>query len=491
MLFSKKPATVLWPKSDNVAVYRDLKENNTFSVDLNLWSKLSESEVSSLRTYLAQSQITQCTILVPDDVLLTKSFLYDSKIDSIDKNEVIGLAESFVQFKINPDAIEYNLVAAGERTIIQSRIFDQSKINHLKENLDQLGLHSYSFVSVSAAIAKVVSTFFDQEYFFLYPLNQTESTLLLARKDSVFLTANVKNNALDIQKIINYSNLYFSAPITKIYVPANKELEINTTTELNKTPYSETQIASELHQPSNLPLPVLGVFAQSVTPAVIIKPDNIHSTPPKTNMENKKNILPLIAVFVVTAAIASIIIWFVLNRNNTKVTDVSNDVTPTIDQTIPTDTPVPTAAPTVADISKKIKIQVLNSTDINGQAATLKAKLVGMGFTSVTVGNSKDKKTANELQTKASMASASAYFENKLAGYFDATVTNDLPASSNYDVVFNIGTDLSKGTAPPSADTTTTIPTPTKKTTTKVTPTATTSAAKVTPTKKLSPTPTE
>ena len=108
MLFSKKPATVLWPKSDNVAVYRDLKENNTFSVDLNLWSKLSESEVSSLRTYLAQSQITQCTILVPDDVLLTKSFLYDSKIDSIDKNEVIGLAESFVQFKINPDAIEYN-----------------------------------------------------------------------------------------------------------------------------------------------------------------------------------------------------------------------------------------------------------------------------------------------------------------------------------------------------------------------------------------------
>ena len=213
-------------------------------------------------------------------------------------------------------------------------------------------------------------------------------------------------------------------------------------------------------------------------------------------MENKKNILPLIAVFVVTAAIASIIIWFVLNRNNTKVagdiTPVDNAV-PTVDQTAatPTEIPSPTAMPSVADISKKIKIQVLNSTDINGQAATLKAKLVGMGFTSVTVGNSKDKKTANELQTKASMASASAYFENKLAGYFDATVTNDLPASSNYDVVFNIGTDLSKGTAPPSADTTTTIPTPTKKTTTKVTPTATTSAAKVTPTKKLSPTPTE
>lgn len=477
MLFSKKPATVLWPKSDNVAVYRALKENNTFSVDLNLWAKLSESEVSSLRTYLAQSQITQCTILVPDDVLLTKSFLYDSKIESIDKNEVIGLAESFVPFKINPDAIEYNLVPAGDRTIIQSRIFDQSKINHLKENLDQLGLHSYSFVSVSSAVAKVVSTFFDQEYFFLYPLNQSESTLLLARKDSVFLTANVKNNALDIQKIINYSNLYFSAPTSKIYVPADKDLEINATTQLNKTPYSETQIATELRQPANLPLPVLGVFAQSVAPAAIIKPDNIHSTSPKTNMENKKNILPLIAVFVVTAAIASIIIWFVLNRNNTKVVETPvEEAIPTIDQSTPTEAPTPTTAPPVEEISKKIKIQVLNSTDINGQAATLKEKLVQLGFTSVTVGNSKDKLTSNELHTKASMSSASAYFQSKLSGYFDATVSNDLKDNSTYDVVFNIGTDLSNGTTPPS--TTDTTVTPTKKLT--ATPSA--AAKKVTPT---------
>ena len=449
MLFSKKPVTVLWPKSDNVAVYRDLKENNTFSVDLNLWTKLSESEISSLRTYLAQSQITQCTILVPDDVLLTKSFLYDSKIDSIDKNEVIGLAESFVPFKINPDAIEYNLVEAGERTIIQSRIFDQSKINHLQENLDQLNLHSYSFVSVSASIAKVVTTFFDQEYFFLYPLNQTESTLILARKDSVFLTANVKNNALDIQKIINYSNLYFSTPTAKIYVPANKELEINSTIELNKTPYSEAQIATELHRPSNLPLPVLGVFAQSVVPTAIIKPDNIHSSSSKPKMENKKNILPLVAVFVVTAAVASIIIWFVLNRNS-NVTDgsLSDQITPTIEDTIPTDIPTPTIAQ-VTDISKKIKIQVLNSTDINGQAATLKEKLVNLGFTSVTVGNSSEKETENQISTKASMASASAYFQSKLAGYFDATATADLKETSTYDVVFNIGTDLSTGTVAP------------------------------------------
>lgn len=449
MLFSKKPVTVLWPKFDNVAVYRDQKENNTFSVDLNLWTKLSESEISTLRNYLAQNQITQCTILIPDDILLTKSFLYDSKIDSIDKNEVIGLAESFVPFKINPDAIDYNLVEAEERTIIQSRIFDQSKINHLKENLDQLNLHSYSFVSVSASIVKVVNTFFDQEYFFLYPLNQTESTLILARKDSVFLTANVKNSALDIQKIINYSNLYFSTPTSKIYLPANKELEINSTTNLNKTPYSEAQIATELHRPSNLPLPVLGVFAQSVAPTAIIKPDNISSSISKPKMENKKNILPLIAIFVVTAAVASIIIWFVLNRNNDVTEEpLSDQISPVIEETIPTEIPTPTVAP-VADISKKIKIQVLNSTDINGQAATLKEKLVNLGFTNVAVGNSSQKETENTINTKPSTASASAYFQSKLAGYFDATATADLKETSTYDVIFNIGTDLGSSTATP------------------------------------------
>ena len=122
----------------------------------------------------------------------------------------------------------------------------------------------------------------------------------------------------------------------------------------------------------------------------------------------------------------------------------------------------------------------MNSTDINGQAATLKAKLVAMGFTAVTVGNSKDKLTANEIQTKASMTDASAYFATKLAGYFDATATADLKDTSTYDVVFNIGSDLSKGTAPPSAEETTVTPTKTP-TKTVATPSAT---------KKVTPTPT-
>ena len=162
-------------------------------------------------------------------------------------------------------------------------------------------------------------------------------------------------------------------------------------------------------------------------------------------MEKNRNILPFIGVFIITAAIASIIIWFALNKNNpTTVQNPTSEVTPTIAVATPTSAPTPT----VAEISKKLKIQVLNGTDINGQAAVLKTELTKMGFTSIAVGNGKDKVTANTIQLKASLSTASAYFQQKLAGYFDATPTLDLPSTSIYDAVFTIGTDLSKGTSP-------------------------------------------
>jgi hypothetical protein len=195
-------------------------------------------------------------------------------------------------------------------------------------------------------------------------------------------------------------------------------------------------------------------------------------------MENTKNILPFIAVFVITAALASIIIWFVLNKNseNTPETPIA-EVTPTIVQEIPTEAPTPT----MAEISKTLKLQVLNATDINGQAAVLKEKLTKLGFTSIAVGNSKEKLTENKLQIKASQASASAYFVQELAGFFDVVPTTDLPESSTYDAVFSIGTKLEA-----TADSTTA---PSQKTTITPSATATKSATTVTPTVKVTATP--
>lgn len=456
-LFSK-PKLIIWPKAKIVEIYIDRKENNTLSFDLNLWQKCNDKDLESLSLYFKQNKFGSVSVLIPDDIVITKSFTYDSKIDSIDKKEVIGLATSLVNFPIDPDALEYKLTQIADKTIIQAFIYDKPKLDQLKLNLNTIGISIDKFTSVSSAISNTISSIYKQEFFLIYPLNEQEYTLLLSKDNSVYLTANLKGPSLDIQKIVNYSTFYFSNLTKKIYIPEDRDIEIVTTTEMDKTLYSESQIAQSLSKASNLPLPVLGEMTTSVlNNAVIINaPTNISSS--STKMENKKrNFLPLIAVFIFTAAIASVILWFVLNKNSDEVETPKNEE---VAQTTVTPTATTAPKPTIAEIKKDIKIQILNATDINGQAATLKAKLVALGFTDISVGNAKETATQNSVQVKS--ASTSAYFESKFATEFPATYTEDLKTTATYDAVFTIGTDLSEMS---STSTKSTTVTPTKKVT--------------------------
>lgn len=475
-LFSK-PRVVIWPKNNSVNIYLDRADNNIFSLDINLWKSCSESDLQALSTLFAEQGIDTATLLIPDDVVFTKSFIYDSEITEIDKNEVIGLAKSFISFKISPEYINYDLVQSSGKTIIQARIFEKSKITALEDNLHSLSLKSFSFESISQSIANIISHKFSDQYFLIFPLDNSEYLLMLAANDSVYLTSIIKGKELEIQKLINYSKLYFPSIVTKIFVPSDLTADLIATTKLDKSPYSQSSFAAEYKKTSNLPVPVLGVMvSKPITPGIMNSADTNSSQP---KMENKKNILPFIAVFVITAALASIIIWFVLNKNseNTPETPIA-EVTPAIIEELPTATPIPT----VAEISKTIKLQVLNATDINGQAAVLKEKLTKLGFTSVAVGNAKEKLTENKLQIKSSQASASAYFVQELAGFFDVVPTTDLPETSTYDAVFSIGTKLEA-----TADSTTA---PSQKTTVTPSATATKSATTVTPTAKVTTKPT-
>ena len=459
-LFSK-PKLILWPKTKTVELYIDRKENNTLSFDLNLWQKCSDKDLESLSLYFKQNKFDSVSVLIPDDVVFTKSFTYDTRIETIDKKEVISLAAGLVNFKIDPDSLDYKITQVNDKTIIQSFIYDKPKLDQLKENLNIIGVKISQTTSVSTAISNTISSIYKQEFFLIYPLNDQEYTLLLSKNNSVYLTINLKGPSLDIQKIVNYSNFYFSSLTKKIYIPEGRDLEIITTTEMDKTIYNESQIAQSLFKASNLPLPVLGEISTSITHNTDIIGSSTNISSPKKNMENKKkNILPIVAVFIFTAALASIIIWVVLNRNTSEIENPAD--TNEIVETNVTPTEIPLPSPTITEISKTIKIQVLNATDINGQAATVKAMLTKLGFENVAVGNAKTSATENSVQVKS--ASTSAYFESKLATDFPATYTTDLAKTSTFDAVFTIGTDLSTGASAA----------------TKVTPTATKSAT-VTP----------
>ncbi len=468
-----KHQVVLWPKSKSTEVYFDRKDNNSFSFDISLWQELDDNTISAFSNFVKENGISNINLLVPDNIVITKSFVYDSKIDSIEKSEVVSLAQGFVNFTIDPEYLSFTLLNDSDNTIIQAHIINQEKFKFFAQNISKLNLNIVSQLAVSESIAKVINTFYQGQYFFIYPLENNEVTLSLAKDDLVYLTNNLKGSSLDIQKIINYSNLYFKALTSKIFLPSSQKLDITSTTELEKTDYDDKQIAQNLSKPVNLPLPVLGAFNTQVTAmpkADIIKENKPIKKATKTMEENKKNILPVIAVFLLTAGLASLIFWYVVNRNNSENIESpmgqgnTADAQPTMEVT-PTIEPTPTIA---IEVDKTLKIQVLNATDINGQAATLKAKLTALGFKNVAVGNATDNLVANQIKLKTDYAEYQSYFESELGTFFPATYTDDLKSTSTYDIVFYIGTDLSKADDSASATSTdeaTSTATPTKKVT--------------------------
>jgi hypothetical protein len=442
-----KPKIVFYPKNSNLEIYFDKKENNVFSFEIDLWKKQTDVDLQPIAYFLKQNKINETTVIIPDDISLTKSFIYDSKISSIEKKEVVGLAESFISFKIDPEFLEYKLINSDDKTIINATIYQKDKISALKDNLSILGLTKVSLISTSSAISKIIAKFNPSQYFMVYPLEQKDYLLFLSTGPDVYLSTVIKGPILDIQKIINYSSLYFKEPTDKIYIKEGETAEINFNSEMVKTDYSENQIATDFKKPSNLPLPVIGALVDENTPTQlnsdIIPLDTSNNNLNKsTNMENKKNILPFISVIIVTAVIASIAIWFVLNRDQNDI-DTSEIIDETPQEIVQEEVVEPT--PTPIEIDKDIKIQVLNATSINGQAATLKTILTKYEFESIAVGNSTEKLTVNEVRYKPSMATASAYFKEKLATEFPGATHSDiLKETSTYDVVFLIGTDLSE-----------------------------------------------
>ncbi len=469
-----KHKIVLWPKKEASDVFIDQKDNNFFSFNLDLWSDRTDLELQPMLEFF-KGQSNRLSCLVPDDVTVTKSFIYDTKTETIDKKEIKALAENTIPFDMDTDYIDFQLDnSLADKTIIRAKITNPAKIKILQANLAKIGLIIEQYETVSQQITRVINSFYQQDYFLIYPLNTTESMLILARGNDVFLTSKLKGVTPDIQKIINYSPLYFGKLTNKLFVPHDILYQVKSTTKMESTMYQPSQIAQSLNMPVNYPLPIIGslMTGGSSPPKTVI----MNNTPlvQKPTMQPKKNIIPVILVFVITAAIASLVLWMVTKKNSAPVVENPTSDTITTQPTeppVPTDTPVPTLAP----VSKKLKIEVLNATSINGQAAKVKKELTDLGFTSVTIGNSTEKATQNELRLKATSSDAAPYFQQNLPMFDNATVSS-LSSTSTYDIVVVIGTDLSTtGSAPSATDTSTVVPTK------KVTPT---------PTKKLTPSPT-
>jgi len=415
---------------------------------MNLWVEQTADEISRLAAFLKSKKITSASVLIDDSVVFTRSFVYDEKVTTVALDEVVTLAKGTAPFEIVPSQVTYEVLPQGEKTLIQARIFDQTKLAPLLKNLGALNL-KLSYFALSEALVKLFDHFYDKPYFIFYSLD-SDYLVTLGYQGKVYLTSLVKKSLLDVKKTINYSQAYFGAQPVKVFLPTVLESTFDVP-DVEKSVYTDSQVVIDLKLPSNLPLPVAGII--------------------ESPMENKKNILPIIAVALFTAIIAAVIVWFALNQNNkpVEVTDPKvTMITPIPTEVISTITPTPVI--TIVEPSKSLKLQVLNATDISGQAAVIKEKLTTLGFTSVNVGNATEKVSGNELRIKASLSSSSAYFTSKVSDFTTATVT-DLKENSTYDVVYIIGTDLKTGAA--AAVSTTVTPTKVATSTPKATVTPT------------------
>jgi len=166
--------------------------------------------------------------------------------------------------------------------------------------------------------------------------------------------------------------------------------------------------------------------------------------------KKSKNSILIFVVFTISLLVVSGIIWAILNKPKEGVVSPSGDnppiedISPVVE---PTDIPTPNP---VAELDKDLKIRVLNATDINGQAATVKTSLTSLDFTDIAVGNSSETLSRNVVRYKAELDSVPNYMKQNLPGFADALYEAILEDTDTYDIVILIGQDLSQSTAPSS-----------------------------------------
>ena len=107
-----------------------------------------------------------------------------------------------------------------------------------------------------------------------------------------------------------------------------------------------------------------------------------------------------------------------------------------------TPTPVVTVEPTKAPDLTKYEVQILNGSDVAGEASNQKASLEGEGFTVASIGNADNSDyTDTIIKTKAEVDKAFiAKLKSVFEGSFTAVQTESLSEDSSVPVVVILGT---------------------------------------------------
>jgi len=459
MSFLRKSDLVIWPKNHSVEIYINQKDNNHFVFEFDLYQPLIDADIKSLHSFFKSLSTNNIYWIIGDDIVITRSFIYESSIENINKDEISAMMTNNVDFDIDKDLLTYKLEQNKDKTIIRVNLVDGKKIDILKNNINRLGLKVSDYRLLSCLITNTVSQFYQDTYSIIYPLDTPQYLFILSQATKIYLTDIIKGVSLDIKKKINYSELYFDQICNKLFIPSDFTAELKISDKIEKNPFDESKISNKFTQSSNFPLPVISFFNKDIY-SQIQKTTDIINIPQLENVSNKpikmieekksKNSILIFVVFTISLLVVSGIIWAILNKPKEGVVSPSGDnppiedISPVVE---PTDIPTPNP---VAELDKDLKIRVLNATDINGQAATVKTSLTSLDFTDIAVGNSSETLSRNVVRYKAELDSVPNYMKQNLPGFADALYEAILEDTDTYDIVILIGQDLSQSTAPSS-----------------------------------------
>jgi len=455
MSFFRKSDLVIWPKNHSLEVFVNQKDNNHFIFDFDFWQPLPDSDIKSLHSFFKTYSIKNLFWILGNDVVITRSFIYESSIENINKDEISAMMANSVDFDIDKNLLSYKLEQNQDKTIIRVSLVDGKKIDILKNNLTKLGLKVTDYQPLSFLITNTVSQFYDQTYSIIYPLDSPQYLFILSYATKIYLTDIIKGVSLDIKKKINYSALYFDQVCQMLFLPSDFTADLKIDDKIKKNPFDESKISNKFTSSSNFPLPVISFFNKDLysqikkTTDIIKIPqlENLSLKPIKMIEEKKaKNPILIFLVFIVSLIIVSAILWIIFNKPQSDLVSPSSDnpqtqdISPYIE---PTDIPTPSP---VAKLDKDLKIRVLNATDINGQAATIKTSLTSLDFADITVGNSSETLSQNVIRYKDEFVSVPAYMKENLPGFANALYEAILEDTDTYDIIILIGEDVSKST---------------------------------------------
>lgn len=173
----------------------------------------------------------------------------------------------------------------------------------------------------------------------------------------------------------------------------------------------------------------------------------------KKNIVNKNSALfphlsfklPLkeIAIFIISFILSFALFSFLSQKQKSLVLNfkyINKEVT---SKKIASPSPTLTLTPTPSIAKDKIKIKVLNGSGIKGKALVVKEILESKGYQEILTGNadSFDYKTT-EIKAKKNQLFLINAFKNDLKDYSTATISEELDAQENADVIIIIGQDF-------------------------------------------------